>query len=1436
MSRACLSGRASLAGRFHLLAFVAATALLALVFGSQPAGSDAATAPDAKQESRGAPAGETGKLIAKYSTANSDTYELPDGHMLTRVFSKPEAVGAAMQALAPGGALSSPASETTPGATPALATQGSGSGTDELSCTIDKSTPTTSECNAATFRAGYEPTTQQRPVHGLLQFALPNLDNNVTVLNAKLELYETASTTTSEVALTASTVLGPWGAGVTWNTSNGSTPWETPGGDYVQGNNADAAPAEAGTATGWHYWYPTEVLQKWLNGTGAPRDEGQPNLGLLIGEETEGSVNNIVSFAGNGHTDAPALTFEWIQRGIGSASNYTMLPVPVSASASLEVNAASGNLMAKSSDLTIASKGTPFDVARIFNSLAPEQFGYGAGWADVNTPHIEVNPNGSVRYVSASGNTFVFDRAGLNEGKPAGLRPPPQLASGPEEAVMCENATRNTPCPKTVEKGATYELWYLKSELMLFFKGTSGTIYPFAVEYVGNEPETPSYTTGKVLPTSWTDSAKEAITYTESATLGYTKVAYEAKKESVTYTEKADAAKVNKLVEVTNAAKEKTTYTYGSGTEEGLLTKIEEPAGVHVTITYDSEKQVAKIVTASTTEHPIGSTTTYTYYEVGKAPSPCTASQKATVVTESGGSGEPSLTYCSNVLDEVEQVAGYRAVGQAGGYLSEGEPVEEPTNVSVDLASGNLSLQTKDLEVEREGESEGEGMVLERFYNSQGSHSVTSLGSGWSWGTGPSVYLVNYGGSVVIHGRSGYTISLPRVSESTYSSPGEFEGTLTKNTNGTFTLTDADGPIYQFNAAGVLSSETPEAGEAQTVSDSEVNGVSALHEITGTGGKYFEVGYSAAGRVESVKGSAGEGHYGYNAGGQLSSYTSPAGAKTEYGYNEAGYLDKITTAEQTETIAFANGKVSEVVATPVEGAKTTTTYTYETPQSPTCNPASDAGETVLTSTIEGEEEPTSQAYCYNQAGEFTGPKDPEAEAEVEEGSETPPEVPANMCTEDPELHENDCSLEEGAPEEAQDLYKSDYGLSDNNWLQPRVVEKTTHPHFDYLSQGSIVALHVKKYRRVIPWNMVSEAEHNEELPGDNEGASALLADVEEWIKRVKEAGAVPTVAFEDLCPTAKPWASPGKLKEKDTHKCSEAPTQIQYKEAVEKFLKSTTHPILGEVQYFEALNEPNNRAVSEGEHIKPTYSETGEAYPKGPNGAYLAGEYWRVLDDLCATSVRKAEKRPECYVAAGDFSDSEMNPWNPQKHGYPYIQQYLDGMGKPEKAYRWSWHAYTDGEETQTRYKNEPKKWWKRFHLFEKLIDHVSEHSKYKDPKIWLSEQGVVYSNNKEYKEKEPMPVAWRKQGASTYIMHAFVEHGSQQLTRQLNPGSKESQITRFFYYSTRGEPVFDSGLLEAEKLPIVTEKKVKKEAIHKYKVNHPREIYGIFRKKTPDK
>jgi YD repeat-containing protein len=1405
-------GGAVVGARRRLLACAAIAPLLVIALWSHPDTSLAAESTGRLQ------LGAEAQPVPRYTTANSDTYALPNGHMLTRVYEYPVNYKAASGQWQPLGESQAAKSEA---ASKASAKQSSATvrpnvernplgQENEAACSLTSTAPTTAACNELTFKVGYETATSTAR-RGLLQFALPELHEELTIYDAQLELYAAKTTTTSSAAMGAYRVTTPWSTGATWNTTNGSTPWHTPGGDYSNPPEAESDAAinsSVGAKKGWVYWYPTKMVQEWYNGTNAPSGQGQADLGFLLKDVSEGPTNNAVSFAGREEREHnPGLTLEWAQRGVGNATNYTELPLQLSPTLGLKVNPASGNLLIHSDDLKVPSKGTEFDSARTWNSLQNEAFGYGYGWVDSNAVNVHVTPTGSVAYTDGTGATFPFVKERANFITPPGI-----------EATLCE-AGSAAPCPVTLPKGITYQLIYTNTQQRINFAGNKEYNYPQEVLNAAGEAETAKYTKGLEEPTTWTDTEKVKIAYTESETLGYTKITNEGNSHSVSYTETVGEDGLPHLVKYANETKETTSYTIGTGLEGNLIKEITEPNGTVIKLSYDSQYRVTKIIKTTNPEHTTGPTTTYTYYGYGKAPAPCTATQKATVVAETGGNEEPTLTYCSNVLDEVEQVSGYPTVGQSGGSLTEEGEASESTRASVDLASGNLTINGPDVAIENEGEAEVAPIALERVYNSQGKKGGKVLSSRWGFGTGPSIYLSNYGGTVVVHGRSGYAVPVRRVSATAYASPGEFEGTLTKNADGTFTLVNEDGPTYQFGVNGLLLSETVENGETLTVTNTEVNGETVLHKLTAAGGTYIEVGYGGSGRVESVKGTAGEAHYGYNAGGQLTSYTSALGVKTEYGYNEAGYLNKITTPEDAETFVIASGKVSEVSDTPVEGPKTVTKYTYEGPQAPTCVPSTDTGETVVTTVTEGEE--SSEPYCYNAAGESTGPKNTEAEAETEEGTEVPPEEPGETCTEDPDLHKEDCALEEGAPEEVEDLPRKDYGLSDNNWLQSYVIEGKTHPSFNYLGENLVTALHVKWYRRVIPWDMVTEAEHNEELPKDNEGASDLLADVEAWIKRVKALGGEPVVAFEDLCPSATPWANPGKLAPGDTHKCSEAPTKKQYKEGVERFL---AHAVLNEVRYFEALNEPDNRSISEGERIKPTYSETAPAYPNGPNGAHLAGEYWRALDDLCAKSKRAEEHKSECFVAAGDFVDSEMNAWNPKKLGYSYFHQYVAGMGKAPKAYRWSWHAYKDGEEALTVYKNRPKHWWKRFHLFEKAVDRVAEKGKYKYPNIWLSEQGVIYFR------QETVQRPWRNdERQAPYVMRAFVEHGSQQLTRQLNPVTKKgSQIARFFYYSSRGAPDFDSGLLEAEVLP----KGVK---AHRTK-NKPRKIYGIFAKKTPKK
>jgi YD repeat-containing protein len=1376
--------RASLSGRSHLLVCTVAVALLATVFGSQPANSFATPSPNRNQEGRGEAGGRTGKLVARYTTADSDTYELANGHMLTHVYEQAvnykDAAGQWQALSGPQSTNSSQSPAPISSVSPAVKRSEQGV-EDEVACTLISSAPTTSACNQLTFKAGFESSTSASE-RTLIQFALPALRTEMTLLYAQLELYETSSTTTKPVPMGAYRVTTPWTSGATWATSNGSTPWGTPGGDYANpvGEAETSINPAVGTGKGWEYWYPTKMVQQWYNGPQAPAGQSEPALGFLLKDVAEGEVNNVVSFYGREkEKDAPGLLFEWVQRGLGNATNYTMLPIQLSSTSSLKVNAASGNLLANSTDISVPSKGLEFVSARTWNSLPNEDGDYGSGWTDSNAVHLYIEPGGSVAYTDSTGTVFPFIKQGSNFASPPGI-----------EATLCA-AGSAAPCPASLPKKTLYQLIYTSTQTRINFKTKKSDfffIYPLDVEDSAGETQTANYAPLEELPTSWTDTEGTDVAYTYSQTLGvWTKITDEGNHASTSYQYKNDG-----LSEYKNPGGESTGYSYGTAAEGEPLTQITEADGTTTKLTYNSARQVTKIVILATGQ-TTGPTTTYTYYEVGKAPAPCTATQKATVVAETYGNNEPTITYCANVFDEVESTNGYPATGQTGWYSLEEESDSESAAASVNVAGGDLMVESEDVP----SEEASAGVRLDRYYNSQATTRAGGLGPRWSWDSGPDVYLRNLGATVVLHGPSGDVVTLNRQSSTAYSGPEGLEGILTKNENGSYTLAGVDAVTYQFNSLGVMTSYADEAAQTFTASDTTTSGVSVLRSLSPAAGKPLELTYNTTPRVTQTTDPAGKvRHYEYNATGELATYINSAGERTEYGYNPASsYLDKITTPNGTvESITIGVGaKVSELTVARTGEATRGEKFVYEAPAGPTCNPASDAGETVVTHTpaVEGEVPAT---YCYSALGAITGYSGPEGEVEKDATEGSPieqEELPAGTCYPNPAFPANECGQNDPPPEneEAQgelanatlgvqplasgsipDLGPTHYGIADQHQVNvPGSFNIFTNSYFE--------ALHVVNVRRVIPWNTVWEAENNP----SNTRAAEELVELKAWVKDVKALGGntgQPTVSF-GYCGEGEAknsWLNP--LKPTEAISCDTAPTEAQYEPEIKAFLETAP---LSEVKYFTPWNEPNRR-------------EKNAPAPGEPKGE-AAGEYWRALDEVCDS------RKPKCEVAAGDFLDTYMTDANDNhtsNEGGTYYEHYVKGMGHGETAHRWAWHAYSEGEWAGRHY-FEPSKWWSAFKNFHNAVDRTT-HSTV-EPDIWLTEQGVLYEvGGKETEAGENGTVAQD-------IMRAFVEDGEHQLTRQ------SRQITRFFYYEMRGASGFDTGLLAL--------------------AGSPRAIYDIYKKKT---
>jgi YD repeat-containing protein len=1374
-------------------------------------------------------------------TANSRTFkDRPDGPYTTILYTQPINVKGPEDAWRPieGTTIPGEPASTNPASAPHI--DASTTINPSQDCPIESNHATESLCSSTSDKVGWDTVDTDNT---LIQFNIKEaLSPDANVLNAQFGMYLSGSSTSNAVSVSAYALLKPWTTSATWNTYDGTHAWteagaEKAGSDYTTTNTV-LNPSVVAPA-GWAHWYPTQIVQEWANGT-------LENHGLLLADTTQRRTNDALTFnSSKASSNKPYLTISWTPRGQEDPPAYTMQPFPIDETSTMKVNLASGDLFVNSNDLSVTPKAGPPLLAEHNYDSRNTEGGTVNPWYSL--PGASVYADGSVAiginrydfepFIRQSNGTFLT---------PRGIH-----------ATLCE--INETTCKRNsvdVPNKGKYALTFNENGTTLFYRegykidfGENGGIWSIA------DPEGHAIVWNYEGKLKLKDSEGHTFTRNTTEAGGFTVTSSWTESGGTGREVKYAYNSSGKLETYTDAEGHKTKYVYDT---DGELSEITAPSGTVTKLHYaaDTSRRITKIEGAE--EDGSKGTWEYTYYEVGKAPAPCTASQKATVVTETNGNEEPPITYCANVWDEIEQVSGYPATGQAGWYMSQDEALSESVTASVTLSSGNLLVKSEDVTPEEEDKK----MSVARFYNSQATQSHSTLGSRWRWGTGPSVYLVDYGSMVAVHGPSGYTSLLNRTPTETYTAPAEYEGTLTKSANGTYTLVDENNPTYQFNGSGVLTSETTEEGNAFNIADSVLSGKSVLHTLSPTSGKSFEAKYDSTPHVTETSDPASHTrHYEYDSFGRLKVYIDASGGKTEYEYESANNLSKITMPDGTvEQISYSGGKVSEVSTTPPGGEASGQKFSYQSPTAP-CNPATDAGETVVMQVPSGEAE----TYCYDALGHRTGPKTEGQELEEEIG-ETPEEIAGGTCYKDSEIKFEDCTLEEPEPENPVpiDLPSADYGLADSNWLFERTkaqIEEGVEPHafFNYFESKPMQELHAAIVRRTVPWNMVSEAEIDKEevakgKKGGNPGAVAKLEDVKKWITLATENHAEPYISFDDLCgapnpekPTEGQWDDPREHlsaaeEEVDDHPCKLPPDPEQYEAAVKRFVDPTSeNAVLSEVHFFTALNEPNLKsevcnAKKECAFKKPTWNPVEPAYAFGPTGAHLAGDYWRVLDHLCQTKATE-----KCEVAAGDFSDvtNMSKPFNGTKNktfekehnyeystktGYKYFWEYVAGTGRPTTLMRWAFHTYKEGAETEKTFKGgSPKKWWATFRNFVQAIDFAMRNAKCakcKKPDVWLSEQGVVYFESNKMTPAE----VWQSKGNAKEVMKAFVKHGAQQASRQ-------PQVVRFFYYNSRGEPGFDSGLLEAAELPAGLPKPFNK---FKYTSSTPRaEIYGIYKSRT---
>jgi YD repeat-containing protein len=860
-----------------------------------------------------------------------------------------------------------------------------------------------------------------------------------------------------------------------------------------------------------------------------------------------------------------------------------------------------------------------------------------------------------------------------------------------------------------------------------------------------------------------------------------------------------------------------------------------------------------------------------------KAHSESTVGYDSFVQTDNGeGLGEPNM-----------DIVYAPRTGISEGDIVLGDELAGGAEAAVNAANGNLLVSNPDVDYEGEGYE----TKLSRYYNSMDEDMAgSSFGAGWllSMGNDTLLYPNWWDGSYTFHaptdGVSRFDPAPPASGteapdDISYTAPNGSEATLAVHEDGTRTMTFPEtGAEWKFDnsGAGFPQKIIETEGASNTISlgyhESELSHLADSH-----GDELTIPRNHSTGHVTKIEGSGGKTWtYSYNASHQLSEYENPTKEKTTYTYNSNGLLGKIQDASGTYVISYESSDPHRVLSlrhlvngtvTEVGSEDEITSYEYKTPESPTCNPTTDAAETTVTYSPGG----ATENYCFNAEDHVTGPKSA-SEKEAEESpetTETQEEVAAGTCF-DEASEWNDCELEEAPPEPEEDLKAENYGIADNNWLisekqheeeQKEVIPPPLFTNFNYFGNPYFQALKVHYLRRTMPWNTVLEAKLDEEnpehenakkekVPGFDPGARARRNDTEHWAEEAKASGAQPIISFE-RCPKGAKWTNPvfeaereeaKRAREREAKEHKPAPEATTLEEHAEKVESCETPPRRKSYEYAVKLFE--ERTAFAGITHLTAWSEPNNPYQSMYAHPEIAGQLWRVMDDLCIKRHKENSAVPECHVAAGDFADSFMrNADEKTSKGGKYFRAYVHGTGRPTTLYKWAWHAYRDGVETQApKKRSQPKTWWTAFKSFRAAVDATVAHPRCgtcEKPKIWLAEQGVVLFEEVAGAPKAVGPEIGRtKTGVPVYeplwthwnlaegVMNAYVNKPAKNHEYQL---SDQKQVSLFMYYQMLGNPnKFDSGLLETNVTPLPEKLKARTTA------EKPREkLYSIYKTKT---
>lgn len=317
--------------------------------------------------------------------------------------------------------------------------------------------------------------------------------------------------------------------------------------------------------------------------------------------------------------------------------------------------------------------------------------------------------------------------------------------------------------------------------------------------------------------------------------------------------------------------------------------------------------------------------------------------------------------------------------GYERGMTYQSQQLDDRATMGVNVADGNLLLQTKDLNISGTGLPE----TITRSYNNLDSEPGTIADDSWKLSLVDTQLDVSnafgdYNGVVTYIDPSGTHFTFNANGSGGFTAPPGVDATLAHNSDSTWTLTYRDNTKYNFSSPGQLTSIVDKNGNKLTAGYTTPANFAGpnLTSLTDTQGRVTKFAYDpTTNNLTSITDPSGRTiTYKTNSNGWLSSATDTAGHATSYSYDSSGDLTQITDPDGHVTkVAYdSTGRVLSVtrVTNNSTGAGDTTSYAYVTPgttitgTSSGC-PAPGQGATAFGQTVVTDPRGNKTTYCYD---------------------------------------------------------------------------------------------------------------------------------------------------------------------------------------------------------------------------------------------------------------------------------------------------------------------------------------------------------------------------------------------------------------------------------------------------------------------------------------